>query len=209
MSTQGGDEDGLLGAELFDKFVKGDESAYVAHYDHYKLRIYLFLCAQHISEPDVEDIMMRTFAKLWDHRATLKGPAHLKNWLYDVARNDLINLQKSQRANDKKIAASRLLADPDFFELQCISSEWINWLYEGLKQLPPQQQKIVRLRFLEERPVKEIATSMEISVKTVSNQLARGLAKLRSICTKEEFSKYFQFLLLLADVNQSVASHFH
>lgn len=52
-------------------------------------------------------------------------------------------------------------------------------LRRALATLPPRQRAVVVLRYVEDRPEKEVATTLGCSVGTVKSQAHAGLAKLR------------------------------
>ena len=60
-------------------------------------------------------------------------------------------------------------------------------LVAALRQLPPRQRAVLVLRFLLDRPIEEVAETLNCSVGTVKSQSSRGLEALRSmLATIEE-----------------------
>ncbi|GAA0559869.1 SigE family RNA polymerase sigma factor [Paractinoplanes ferrugineus] len=51
---------------------------------------------------------------------------------------------------------------------------------KALRELPPRQRAAVVLRYLDDRPVEEVAAALECSPGTVKSNAARGLEKLRA-----------------------------
>ena len=59
-------------------------------------------------------------------------------------------------------------------------------LRRALAGLGPKQRAVVVLRYVEGRPVREVAQMTGCSVGTVKSQASAGLAKLRSLLAEEE-----------------------
>ena len=59
------------------------------------------------------------------------------------------------------------------------------WI-ERLAELPPGAQVVLRLHFLEEMRLAEIAEALEVPVGTVKSRLAYGLARLRALAAADQ-----------------------
>jgi RNA polymerase sigma-70 factor (ECF subfamily) len=61
--------------------------------------------------------------------------------------------------------------------------------------LPPKRQQIFKMRYQEDLTTTEIASTLQVSRKTVQNQLTRAIEQL-----KVSLSHIFLFLLLLGNI---------
>ena len=57
-------------------------------------------------------------------------------------------------------------------------------LYKGMKTLSPQEKKIIRMKFYEQKDNQEIARLLNITINTVSQTKCRAMKKLRGIVCK-------------------------
>ena len=57
-------------------------------------------------------------------------------------------------------------------------------LYKGMKTLSPQEKKIIRMKFYEQKDNQEIARLLNITINTVSQTKCRAMKKLREIVSK-------------------------
>lgn len=135
-----------------------------------------------------EDIVQDVFLKLWDKQIFLLPEKDLKRILYVSVRNACID--HLRRFNmEQEIIDSRAiqlkLDELDFFESSdelFMNQDILNILLHKIEELPEKSREIFRLSYIEGLKAAEIAAQMDISVRTVENQLYRALQQLRKQC---------------------------
>ena len=89
------------------------------------------------------------------------------------------------------MAVLEYVATEDNVEEQILHQELEEKIAEAIALLPPRCQEIFKLSRFEELTYKQIAARLEISVKTVENQMGKALKVLKSA-----LKQYLQLLLL-------------
>lgn len=127
---------------------------------------------------DAEDVVQQAFADVWDkccHNVTI---ANFKSYLYQAVRNRSLTLiaQSSDTGPDTESLAD--LEDTSEEE-QISRSERDARLWTAIDGLPPERKKIFLLAKRDGLKYQEIAEELNISVKTVENQIGKALKTLR------------------------------
>lgn len=127
---------------------------------------------------DAEDVVQQAFADVWDkccHNVTI---ANFKSYLYQAVRNRSLTLiaQSSDTSQDTESLAD--LEDTSEEE-QISRSERDARLWTAIDGLPPERKKIFLLAKRDGLKYQEIAEELNISVKTVENQIGKALKTLR------------------------------
>lgn len=147
------------------------------YYDDLCIYAYKLIEKQEIAEEVVQDI----FIYCWEKRNTITIKSSIKNYLSRAVKNQSINYLKSKYANlsfeeidagDKDSHSSNANGHIVYNEL----SELAN---EAIKSLPERCGLIFRLSRTFGLTYKEIAEQLNISVKTVENQMIIALKRLR------------------------------
>jgi len=132
-----------------------------------------------------EDIVHDVFLKLWDKQIFLLPLNEVKSILYVAVKNACIDhlrkINLEQEVTDKR-ALQLKLEELDFFEASdelFMRKDMLNHLLKKVDELPEKAQEIFRLSYLEGMKATEIAERLNISVRTVENQLYRSLVFLR------------------------------
>ena len=73
--------------------------------------------------------------------------------------------------------------------------EFVRIIEQGLKQLPPTQQRVIRLSRLEQKSIKEIAALLNMKEQSVRNQLSLGLKQLMSLISRSGYSVLLALLI--------------
>lgn len=131
---------------------------------------------------DIEECVADVFVYLWENPGaydTQRGK--LKSWLSIVARSKAIDKYRQiSRRNDIS------LNDESFTEQLAVvdgilASETKEMLTAAIKKLEEPEQEILIRRYYYDQKPKEIAVTLDISVKCVENYLYRTKLKLRDM----------------------------
>lgn len=166
------------------KIKNGEEAAFKTIYNLYFSRIYYFVY-EFIPHKDIaENIGQDTFYTLWEKRKTLNNDTNISSFLFTVAKNNCLYRLRELRYR-RKLFDSNVL-DEEELELNLdvlkeidTSTFIFNEIEEIIKQtlegLPPQCKKVFELSRIELKKNKEIAEELDISIKTVENQMTKAL----------------------------------
>ncbi|WP_310468974.1 RNA polymerase sigma factor [Sphingomonas sp.] len=111
---------------------------------------------------------------------SLRDPRWFKAWAYRIATREAVRAAKRQSAVDARWAEVELadaVAAPEVEEP--FDAGEIRAAIDRVDALPPASAIVVRLHYLEEMTLAEIAEALESPVGTVKSRLAYGLGKLR------------------------------
>ena len=82
--------------ELFHRIQKGDEKAFTIAYELYNKLIYVLSYRYLMDEERAKDVVQYVFVKLWEYRAELNIGISLKNFLFTMAKNYILNLIRNE-----------------------------------------------------------------------------------------------------------------
>jgi RNA polymerase sigma-70 factor (ECF subfamily) len=133
------------------------------------------------SKPAAEEIISDVFIKIWEKRQELDLIVNLKVYCYVIAKNLALNyLEKQKRIATVNIedftdTLTEVFIDP---EQLMITSEMLERIKTAIDALPARCKMIFNLVKENDFKYTEAAEIMNISVKTVENQLAIALKKI-------------------------------
>ncbi len=124
-----------------------------------------------------EDTVQEVFVKLWEKRADYKIETSLKSYLYRAAINSAYNyLEKNKRYTKLSLEESAIEPVDTFsVEDQIQARELEAKISTALEKLPEACREVFILSRYEGLSYKEIAETLDISVKTVENQIGKAL----------------------------------
>ena len=141
--------------------------------------------------PKAEDLVQECFIKLWDKRAEIAFDDSSLGYFHRMVRNKCIDYLRSLKTtleidneSYQSISNNTISSNLEFKEFQTKVDNAIDALPERCRQV------FVLSRF-EEMSYKEIAAQLEISTKTVENQISKALKQLRSKLLSILFSTFF------------------
>lgn len=166
--------------ELLASLQKGDRPAFRQIFDRYYK--YLVVTIYNLSSDDqmAHDITQDVFLEIWNRRDKL-NVSNLKSYLRRAAINKMLNRIKKNRSDyfepselpEQKSDISEPLEVAKFNNLQ----EAIN---KAMDTLPERCRMVFKLRRIENYSLKEIAAELNISTKTVENQLTKAMKIMRA-----------------------------
>jgi len=130
-----------------------------------------------------EEIVSDVFLKIWEKRQQLDKVENLSFYLFTAVKNKCLNQLQDQKnrvnleINDAVIEFKSLYHDP---EQRLISAETIKEIQKAVQDLPPRCRMIFKLVKEEGFRYKEVAELMQLSVKTVENQMSLAFKKIGS-----------------------------
>jgi RNA polymerase sigma-70 factor (ECF subfamily) len=127
-----------------------------------------------------EDTVQEIFIKLWEKRNDLKVDTSLKSYLYRAALNSAFNiLEKNKRYPKLSLEDLPSEITVSSAEEEIHAQELQNKINETLIALPEACREIFILSRHEGLSYKEIAETLNLSVKTVENQMGKALRVFR------------------------------
>jgi RNA polymerase sigma-70 factor (ECF subfamily) len=188
--------------ELYIKLKNGDERAFQTLFRKY----YSALCRfahQFLKDGEqAEEAVQDTFVKIWEKRESLNIDSSVKHYFFRSVRNHCLNqIQhqkiKKQYADWVQESAQREIATDQFF----LEVDLLQRIEKSIDSLPPKRKEIFRLSREQGMKYKEIADTLDISIKTVEAQMGLALKHLRE--DLKDFSNYLMTLLSIFRKNNS------
>ena len=169
---------------LLQKIQDGDENSFKELYHLQFFKLYQFAYSFVHSKEVSEEIANDVFVRLWMKRNELNAITNVQVYLYVAVKNASLNYL---RKNNLFIPTSidelcvdhfALVADP---ELLASQRELQQQIREAIEQLPPRCRLILKLVKEDGLTYKQVASLLDLSVKTVDSQLYLALKKLAVI----------------------------
>ncbi|MBK5194260.1 MAG: RNA polymerase sigma-70 factor [Flavobacteriaceae bacterium] len=182
--------------ELYLKLKEGNERAFQVLFRKY----YSSMChfaRQYLNDSELaEETVQDMFVKIWEKRETLNIESSVKHYFFRSVRNHCLN--QIQHEKIKKQYENMVLknAHQDINpEQYYIEVDLIQRIEKSINSLPPKRKEIFRLSREQGLKYKEIAETLNISVKTVEAQMGLALKYLRE--ELKDFSNHLMTLLLI------------
>ncbi|MDP1725901.1 MAG: RNA polymerase sigma-70 factor [Bacteroidota bacterium] len=167
--------------QLMEQLKQGDDKALEILYKKYYISLTRF--ANNILKDKVsaEDMVQEVFMKIWNNCDKIEINSSLKAYLFTATRNQCFNLLKKVDRNvmlEEALENEPRLSVNDVEERLAAKSLKLK-IQEAIELLPEKCKLTFQLSRFEEMSYKEIAETMDVSVKTVENQMGKALAILR------------------------------
>lgn len=158
-------------------------------YERFAETLLASLCQQVSNRQDAEDLLLEVFLAALQNTSLARFPARRQlAWLRRVARNKVIDhyrhralftiqpLGQVQETEDRSLTP----------EQQAEKQEKWTWLLQAIEHLTPVQRELVRLRYVQELRLTQIAALMEKPEGTVRKMLSRTLRHLKTLYEQDE-----------------------
>lgn len=133
-----------------------------------------------LDQEKAKDIVQMVFVNVWKSRKRLDSNLSLTNYLYKAVYHTFLKSVRQHKSYQKlleKYAETIHQYDTPHEFSEMVDIGLI--LEKHLKHLPPQCQKIFRLHKLEGLTLKETAQYLNLSSKTIENQISKAYKLLR------------------------------
>lgn len=180
--------------EIFQLFKQGEKAAYDEIYNRYWEKLYNYAFHRTMSKDTAFEVVQEIFVSLWSRKETVEIQSSLSGYLFASVRFQMFNHVKQSKLKEQYMKDYMLSIDSsaNYTEQSVLADDLLEALKNGIDQLPPQCREITRLSLLENWSVDKIAEKLNISNRTVENQLSLGRKHLRT-----SLSEYTLLLLIL------------
>lgn len=171
---------GYTDQELLAMLREGDWSAFDALYDKHWHKVYANAFKK-MHDPDLaKDITQEVFIYLWTHREG-NYIDNLEAYLFSAVRNNVFRALKKDK---KFLPIDELLLEVRIYcseaDARLLEKEFFEAYNILVEAMPAAQRSIYKMKYHENMSTIEIAERLNISRKTVQNQLTRAVHLLRA-----------------------------
>ena len=171
----------LKNQNLFELIIRGDKKAF----DELFLLYYSELCRFALiflrDQDESEEAVQRMFVRMWENRRRLTLPDHIRSFLLKSTYNECLKTIRAQSTRKKyhqNYYSNFIKESSDEIRLEL--DEFMPHLNKAIANLPEKCRQIFILQKVEGMRQKKMADILNISVKTVENQVAIAISKLRT-----------------------------
>ena len=178
--------------ELLILLQKGNERAFTTIYERYHKLLYV-VAFKYLKDNDTaKDAVQQVFLKLWESRTLLSIQINLRNYLYTMLKNYLLNeIRNNYTALEKNYELAQETIEYENEILEKLEEKEMNeQLYRAIGDLPEQKKTVCLYKLEKGLSNQEIAEKMQISIPTVKAHYSQAIKLLR-----EHFDKLLILLL--------------
>jgi RNA polymerase sigma-70 factor (ECF subfamily) len=166
--------------ELFAEIKLGNKQAFNVLFERYYVALCRFIFKMLRNTDDSEEIVQSFFVNFWLKRKIIIIVLSVKSYLYQSVKFAMFNFLKAKKnrteSEQKSSEQIQTGETPDDFEE---TQKLKNRINKAVEILPEKCREIFLLSRLNGLTYREIAEYLEISVKTVENQMGTALKKIR------------------------------
>lgn len=176
----------MSGENLFTgiaSWLQGNDHAFEAIYYHYQPRLYRYTFKFLHSKTRAEDLTSEVLIKVWQKRKDITAAATFENYLFTIARHALVD--EWRKRIDVLLSVEISEQQPADTGTDLFTYKELEETYrQSLSCLPEQRRRIFLMHREESLTYNEIAAQLDISPKTVENQIGATLKYLRTSLSK-------------------------
>lgn len=180
-------------SSLWDAFRKGDDAAFDCIYQKFAEDLYRY--AMHLcgSTEMAEDCIHDLFVRIFSRRNNLGETTSIKFYLLRSLRRELAQASHKKTTamkNDRAIANQYNFLFTQTVETDIIQKEntvsLSKTMLKAVNELPKKQREIVYLIFYTGLSYEEVAATLELTIRTVYNQVYNAMQRLKEMAGQFE-----------------------
>ena len=178
---------------LVKAYIGGDAEAFDCLLARYQDRLFQHIFYAVHDEDLANDIFQETFVKviLSLRKGNYVEQGQFFAWLSRIAHNLVLDHFKTQRGQCSYDEDGQEFADETTSQLACVGREEemirmesIEMVQKWITLLPDEQREVVKMRFYQEIPFKEIAEKTGVGISTSLARMRYALLNLRKVATR-------------------------
>ena len=173
----------LADEDLISLTAGRDTQALAALYDRHGRVAYSLAYRMMGERQAAEDLVQEAFLKVWRAAGSYRVErASVRTWILSIVHNrgiDMLRSTASRRRTQERVEAQTPASQPS----EAFGETWRNsqreHVREGLRELPPEQLKVLELAYFSGYTHMEIAELLDLPLGTVKGRMRLGLKKMR------------------------------
>jgi RNA polymerase sigma-70 factor, ECF subfamily len=165
-------------ASLIDRVKRGEPQAVSDFYKQYSGKINNYLVKHLPTSEDAQELTNDVFLESIDSMHMLSKDDNLQAWLFRIAHNKMVDYYRKRKIKSMLLSQipyleiiANEISQPEFqYEKDRIRDK----IEQAILKLSPNHQKILRLHYEENMPVKDIAPIFNLSFKATESLLYRA-----------------------------------
>lgn len=190
ISSKGKSGQSLSGSsEQWNRYIqlvgeRQDRAAFSKLFAHFAPYLKAFLLKSGGLTPEnAEELVQETMIKVWRKAPTFSpAQASASTWIYTIARNTRIDwLRKQMRQDSSDLTAEDIYderEEPTPYSSLIQVRDKRN-IAEQLKELPPEQEEVLRLMYFQGKSGQQVADALDLPLGTVKSRIRLALNKLK------------------------------
>lgn len=180
--------------QLLQLLAKGNQASYTVIYDRYSEILFRHAYNMLEDRAEAEDVIQEVFLMLWTKRAGVAGAKSLSAYLYTSVRNRILNHLTHQKVVDKYLDSMRAYVEVGGYTADELlrEKELAAVIEKEIGAMPPKMREIFLMSRDEQLSHKSIGELLNISDKTVKQQVYKAVKQLKG--RVESFMKVIPFL---------------
>lgn len=172
-------------AGLILKAKTGDSGSFGGIYNLFFEKIYRFVFYRVNHKETAEDLTEEVFLKAFSKITNLNESSSFEGWLYQIARNLIIDYYREKKITiDLEEIENTLQYESTVLNTLDLEQDQKN-LLKLIKQLPAEQQIILKLKFFEELENSEIASILNKTEGSIRVIQHRAITKLKELSSNQ------------------------
>jgi RNA polymerase sigma-70 factor, ECF subfamily len=172
----------LADEDLMSLADSGDAGAFAGLYDRHSRAAYSLAYRMMGERQAAEDLVQETFLQVWRAARSYRAErGSVRTWILSIAHNrgiDQLRSSASRRRTQERVEQS-----PTSQPSEAFTETWRNLqreqVREALRDLPPEQLKVLELAYYSGYTHTEIAELLDLPLGTVKGRMRLGLQKIR------------------------------
>lgn len=160
---------------------EGDHRAFELLFEKYAQKLFVFSLSYLKNEEETREIVQEIFLKVWLNRQTVKTDTSFQAYLFTIAYNAIRKSfnRKARETRYKLTIIDELDEDQDPTDYESGFQQVLFKLDQFIAEMPDKRREIFIQRKQQGKSVKQIAKDMDISMKTVENQITEAMRFLK------------------------------
>lgn len=168
--------------QVVEHIKAGEKEAFRYLFTTYGSRIYAFGLSYLKNKSDAEELLQEVFLKLWEIRNDLDSAKSVKSLLFKICINliyDQVRRKNVQQAYLNYSGINHVISSENTWD-EVIYEDTNRNLQKLIASIPEQRQRIFRMSKEQGLSNEEIARQLNLSQRTVENQLYRAINFLKN-----------------------------